>query len=327
MAHNSFEIRTPSRLHFGLFGVGSNTKRRFGGAGLMVEDPATRILFAPSEQLEIDDRQRERIGAAVNVWFDQYGQLVPTLESIQEIPLAIRIQSAPPTHSGFGSGTQLTLGIAAGLFHHFGLPIPKPEELSPAMGRGNRSAIGSHGFFTGGMLVDRGKGQGDSIAELDIQVSFPEEWRIVIALLNGPKKVFGKKEASAFIELPDSTESRAVRLRELVAHELLPAVMSRDCSKAGQAIYELNYGSGELFAAYQGGPYNGPEIEELVQRIRTFGIAGVGQSSWGPSVYALTPDNETAIRLSDHLQQTYDDRCSVTITKAINRGVQAVTVD
>ena len=32
-------LRTPSRLHFGLFGWGPEARRQFGGVGLMVDDP------------------------------------------------------------------------------------------------------------------------------------------------------------------------------------------------------------------------------------------------------------------------------------------------
>ena len=43
------QIRTPSRLHFGLFGWGPEVGRQFGGIGLMIGDPGVQLLVEPAQ--------------------------------------------------------------------------------------------------------------------------------------------------------------------------------------------------------------------------------------------------------------------------------------
>ena len=48
------------------------------------------------------------------------------------------------------------------------------------------------------------------------------------------------------------------------------------------------------FSRRQGGAYNGPELEKIVRVVRSLGVLGAGQSSWGPTVFALLPNPATA---------------------------------
>ena len=81
--------------------------------------------------------------------------------------------------------------------------------------------------------------------------------------------------------------------------QMLPAIASRDCSAFGEAVFQFGRRAGECFSAVQGGPFASDEIAQLVASIREFGVAGVGQSSWGPTVYAVTADEAEAQRLVD----------------------------
>jgi predicted sugar kinase len=46
----------------------------------------------------------------------------------------------------------------------------------------------------------------------------------------------------------------------------------------------------------------------------------VGQSSWGPCVFAIARNDETAQQLVTFLQSEYGDRCEVGVTQADNQG-------
>ena len=81
---------------------------------------------------------------------------------------------------------------------------------------------------------------------------------------------------------------------------LLPALAIEDVEAFGAAIYELNARAGDAFAAAQGGRYAGPTVAALIGRLRAAGIKGVGQSSWGPTVFAITP-RDAAFRLSERI--------------------------
>ena len=73
----------------------------------------------------------------------------------------------------------------------------------------------------------------------------------------------------------------------LVLIELLPALAARDLNAFGEALYEFNARAGDAFAPAQGGRYSGPAVANCVARLRARGITGVGQSSWGPTVFAI----------------------------------------
>jgi predicted sugar kinase len=47
----------------------------------------------------------------------------------------------------------------------------------------------------------------------------------------------------------------------------------------------------------QGGEYASAEIADLIADVRACGVRGVGQSSWGPTVFAVVGDSDTALSL------------------------------
>ena len=97
--------------------------------------------------------------------------------------------------------------------------------------------------------------------------------------------------------------------------------IERDLPAFSGALYELQHRVGRCFAGAQGGIYADPLLERIVKFIRSHGIEGVGQSSWGPTLYAVTADEATARSLADHLRARFDlsDR-EVLVTAADNQG-------
>jgi predicted sugar kinase len=101
---------------------------------------------------------------------------------------------------------------------------------------------------------------------------------------------------------------------------MLPALSESDCRAFGEALYDFNRRVGELFAPVQGGPYAHPLLAELVAYVRSQGVPGVGQSSWGPTTFAIVPEdraNELAksVRERFHLSDG-----EVIVTSACNTG-------
>ena len=56
---------------------------------------------------------------------------------------------------------------------------------------------------------------------------------------------------------------------------------------ANTAIGEIQRRVGDYFAPAQGGRYASPAVAAVVARLRARGVRGVGQSSWGPTVFAV----------------------------------------
>jgi predicted sugar kinase len=69
--------------------------------------------------------------------------------------------------------------------------------------------------------------------------------------------------------------------------QLLPALAEADLPSFGAALSEVQRVTGGWFAPIQGGVFAPGQSAMLVQQLREWGAAGVGQSSWGPAVYGI----------------------------------------
>src|SRR5207247_6472018 len=107
----------------------------------------------------------------------------------------LRVHRALPPHAGLGSGTQLALAVARAIADLYDVPGDAPT-LAAAVGRGQRSAVGTWIFAGGGLVVEGGhaqtrrpgpfgpgepgSGPGDpdsGAAPLVARVAFPTAWR------------------------------------------------------------------------------------------------------------------------------------------------------
>jgi beta-RFAP synthase len=232
----------------------------------------------------------------------------------------MRIDEAIPGHIGLGSGTQLGMAVAKVLSALVGENSVKPSELARRVNRGRRSALGIHGFATGGFLVDGGKRtEGDVGALLD-RADFPVEWRFVLVTPADATGLSGNAELDAFARLPAMPAGTTGRLCSILLLELLPAVLEADFDTCGAALYEFGRLVGDYFAPVQGGTYATPATTELVRRLRQRGIRGVGQTSWGPTLFALCPDPPAAEELKRDLAASRWCDCRFSIAAPLNRG-------
>jgi predicted sugar kinase len=102
---------------------------------------------------------------------------------------------------------------------------------------------------------------------------------------------------------------------------VLSAVEIRDFKAFGEAIYEYGRLAGECFAVVQGGPYANEKVAARVRLFRRLGALGVGQSSWGPTVFAATASQESAEDLVGRLWFELDDeKLSFEIAAPDNQG-------
>jgi beta-ribofuranosylaminobenzene 5'-phosphate synthase len=276
-------LTTPSRLHFGLLAWGPRAPRQFGGVGLMIDRPGLELTAreAPGWQAEgpLADRTL-RIAGRVAGLLAQRGAAVP--------PVRFAIDRAPPEHVGLGTGTQISLAVARALAGLAGLGDLPVAELAGLTGRGLRSGIGLHGFAHGGLIVDGGRRIPEGVPPLLSRLEFPPDWGVLVVIPASTPGLHGPGEIQAFDGLPPLSEALTDRLCRLVLLGLMPAVVERDLVRFGEALTELQHHVGRLFAPAQGGPYALPELEAIVTWLRTQGLHGVGQSSWGPTLYGFS---------------------------------------
>jgi beta-RFAP synthase len=312
-------ITTGARLHFGLLAHKPKRGPHFGGVGLMVDAPRCRITltecFSGEESAAAGDTLEPQIQHFVKLYQEQAPR------DRQPPACRIEIEEQLPSHAGFGSGTQLAMAVAQGLALLAGDGRVGTVTLARRVGRGRRSAIGVHGFARGGLLVDGGKTDDDQIGTLVARSDFPDDWRWVLITPTEETGLAGDREQDAFSRLPSMPRETTDRLCGLAVRELLPAVIEANLSRAGEALYEFGRTVGEFFAPVQGGTYAHPATRELVEKLRRDGIQGVAQTSWGPTIVALCPDEAAAHNIArDILHDMVHVDCNCRVAAPMNTG-------
>jgi beta-RFAP synthase len=262
---------------------------------------------------------------------DRLLQTLPTrlMEAgVRVQPVRIVVLDAPAEHVGLGVGTQLSLAVASALLRLAGRDPAawSVDDLGRLTGRGARSGIGIHGFRHGGLIVDGGRAGGTCLPPMVARLAFPEDWSILLVQPDGRRGLHGTEESRAFAELPPIAAQVTERLCRLVLLELLPAVAERDLPAFGAALGELQAHVGALFAAAQGGPQTSPRAATIIDELSRDGFTGIGQSSWGPILYAFSdrPGEEILARV-DRLRQRFDlEGTSTIVTRADNHGASLV---
>jgi beta-ribofuranosylaminobenzene 5'-phosphate synthase len=184
-------VSTPSRLHFGLLRLHESSDLSFGGFGMMIDRPRVELTIAPAHDWSVS-------GIATNREISFAQKVVQSLSPPEPIrALAIHVESVVPQHRGLGGGTQLALAIAAGVRELFELSPATADELADSVGRGLRSAIGTHGFLRGGLIWERGRAPGERLAPLTARVALPAAWRVVLIAPSRAVGLHGPPESVA----------------------------------------------------------------------------------------------------------------------------------
>jgi beta-RFAP synthase len=313
-------IKTSSRLHFGLLSWGPQAPRQFGGVGLMVEAPGIELVAEPAASWTFEGLHVERVHDLVHRVVDQptnvWSQVQPSSAA------RIHVKSAPPEHVGLGVGTQLSLAVARAVLELNGSHNPSLETLARLSGRGRRSGIGLHGFLRGGLVVDGGRRDDVYLPPLVAQLPFPDDWSVLIVQPPGPRGRHGPDEVEAFSRLPPLLDRITERLCRLVLLGILPAVVERDLPAFGASVSELQHHVGAAFAPLQGGSYANSQSAAIIAELTQLGLAGAGQSSWGPTLYAFASLSEPdRTKISSRLCERFTlDPAELTWTRAANHG-------
>jgi beta-ribofuranosylaminobenzene 5'-phosphate synthase len=316
MMSSIVHVRAPCRLHFGMFSFGHADRPQFGGVGMMVDPPAIEVTIAPATQFRatgaLSDRVIQIVQATVASW---------NLSGLPACEIAVH---SPRDHVGLGVGTQLSLAIAHGLRRFLNLPERPVEQLAQDVGRGGRSAVGTYGFKHGGLIVDAGHLPGEPLGKLVQTGAVPESWRIVLARRAEQRGLAGRIESDAFLRLPPVPEEVTQQLRHLVHSDMIPTLERRECQAFGESVYRFGRLAGECFAAVQGGPFASSEIAQLIHAIRKHGVSGVGQSSWGPTIFAICESEAKAVSLRDWLgsRTGHASEYDLTIASPNNNGAR-----
>lgn len=324
MSHRRVEISAPARLHFGLLSFGHSGQRQFGGVGVMLAGPRMRLAVEsePTGEFVVRyGRFARRIGELARRWsLHRLGRPMPRCR------LALVEEIAP--HVGLGSGTQLGLAVAKGLERFHGFDAAEPAGLAESVGRGLRSAVGTYGFFRGGLIAESGRLPGERLAPLEHRVELPAAWRFLLVRPDAPPGVSGDREQAIFNGIDPVPPGITDRLQNILQESLIPAAKSGDFEQFSQAIQAYGDFAGSCFAKWQYGTFANPQVAALVQFIRSVGTIGVGQSSWGPTVFALTRDEASAVELRQRISAAFPGQeLRFDVSAADNEGARIVVSD
>lgn len=311
-------VAAPARLHLGFLDLHGGLGRRFGSLGVSLAEPMTELRLSPATALDVSGCARAKAA-----------QLVARFDRRHGVTTRARIEIARviPEHRGLGSGTQLALAVGHALnrLHRLGL---SSRTLASSLGRGRRSGVGIAAFDEGGVVADGGRGDGDTPPPTIVRLPFPEQWRILLIFDDGEEAgLHGAKEESAFSELPKFSVQCAGFLSRLLIMKLLPAVAEADYPSFAEAISEFQDVVGGYFSAVQGGGCRSRRIGKILDYLKENDIKGIGQSSWGPTAFAVTRDRDAARDLRAMIERRLGDdaffasaRVSMLITAGNNRG-------
>ena len=295
-------VETAARLHFGVLDLRGSLGRWFGGIGASAHAPTLLVSARAGESLTVEGEASDRARDFAVRFLAAHAL---------DRGVHIHVHRMLPSHAGLGSGTQLALAVARAIAEVYDLDS-EPAALARAVGRARRSAIGTWTFAGGGLVVEGGRHrEGDAPGPLVARLPFPDSWRCVVAVPHAAGGISGMREVEAFAQLPQPADDEVARVAHLVLMALLPAVVEDDIESFGATLTQIQEITGRWFAPVQGGTFASGPTADLIAQMRKWGAFGVGQSSWGPTVYGVVTGEDAAVRLALRVREWLGDRGTV----------------
>lgn len=305
-------VTAPARLHLGFVDLCGDLGRRYGGLGLTLAGLCTRLTMRRAASWSAGGPSSER--ALV-----QAQALMRTLALGGAV--AIDVHEAIPEHVGLGSGTQLALAVCSGLMRLFELDT-ELRELARITGRGVRSGIGLGAFESGGFIVDGGRGTSDSPPPVICQALFPDAWRVLLVFDRDRQGLNGGQEVAAFQSLPPMSPAISGSLCRSLLMQVLPALAERDFDRFSDGLTAIQDRIGDYFAPLQGGRYSSPRVAEVLAWLQQQGIRGLGQSSWGPTGFAIIENAARAEGVLHAAKARWAPPVEIILCGGQNRGAE-----
>ena len=312
----SVYVTAAARLHMGFFDLNGSLGRRFGGIGLGLDAPVTEIIVRKNAKHEALPADFELKDERANKILQHFIQAYHLQDSLSVCCLQLI-----PAHAGLGSGTQMALAIGSAINQLCGLNI-SVQQLAHEAQRGSRSGIGVGTFMQGGVIIDGGRGLLTEVPPIIASAEFPQAWRVLLIFDNAEIGTHGEQETTAFGTLPEASLASAEKLSHRVLMQALPALAEQDLTSFGAAIRELQAYTGDYFAPVQGGRYASKDVAQVLNYLDLQGVACFGQSSWGPTGFAILASQASADLMLEQLKAAFSHcpNLSFKSCRGLNRG-------
>ncbi|MBC7787576.1 MAG: GHMP kinase [Methylophilaceae bacterium] len=311
----SVHVTANARLHMGFFDLNGGLGRRFGSIGLGLDAPVTEInvhhlLDANILKNEVNFNERTF-------------KIIKNYTEVLNIKNKFNVECLHliPEHAGLGSGTQLALAIGSAINQLSGLNLTL-QQLAAISQRGARSGIGVGTFKSGGIVVDGGRGELTEVPPIIARADFPEDWRVLLIFDEAHIGKHGEQEVTAFRTLSEASLASAEKLSHRILMQALPALAEQDLTSFGHAIRELQICTGDYFAPVQGGRYASKSVEQVLNFLELQAVPCFGQSSWGPTGFAIFANVEEANKYQNLLNMQFKHlpTLSYQVSKGLNQG-------
>ncbi len=305
-------VEAPARLHVGFMDLHGGLGRTFGSLGVALEGLSTRLSARRSSITKVTGVCAERAHRYA-IQLCQSLNIEPSFE--------IAIESSVPRHAGLGSGTQMAMAVGSALNQLYELNLT-PLDIGRILNRGARSGIGIGAFEGGGFMIDGGRLRRGAIPRITSRIDFPSDWRILLIMDDRNQGLHGPDEKNVFKNLPPFQEEKAAMLCRVVVMSILPALIDEDLAAFGQGIRKVQHAIGDYFAESQSGRYSSQSVARVLSDLEQRQIYAIGQSSWGPTGFAVVENEAQASKLQIELQSRYADEVGLTfkVVQARNQG-------
>jgi beta-RFAP synthase len=318
---NGVHVITTARLHMGFFDLNGGLGRKFGSIGVSLSGPATDLQAFKADGFSVEGQASAH--QAGQRALNMAKHLATSLDL--DVGVHFNIQQLITEHAGLGSGTQLALAVGLAMSRLYNLDLTI-KDIALMTQRGARSGIGLGTFAAGGVIIDGGRAERTEIPPVIARAEFPEEWRILLIYDHTLCGVHGNQEVEAFRSLPKFPADSAATLCRYVLMQALPALAEKDLHSFGLAIRELQHRTGDHFAPAQGGRYASKKVSEILDWLDTQGVQCMGQSSWGPTGFAIFADELKASQLLVALENRYTDNdLGFMLCKGRNEGASVTS--
>jgi beta-RFAP synthase len=293
---SNIHVRAFARLHLGFLDLNGSLGRQFGSIGLSLDDVCLELMAAPGLGFTLAGPGAARAETVARTVFEFAGH---------SGGVDLQILRAIPEHAGLGSGTQLALAVGTACARLAGVSLTVGA-LANLLLRGQRSGIGIGTYSQGGFVVDAGRGPATLTPPVISRLPVPDPWRFVLVMDRSRQGAHGDKESEAFSRLPMMPETQSAHLCRITLMRLLPALAEADCLAFGAAVNEIQTITGEHFSQWQSGRYSSPDVAAVLAFMAESGATGCGQSSWGPTGFAIFPEPAAAVSAMELARKRWD---------------------
>ncbi len=321
-------IKSPARLHFGQLDLNGDIGRIYGGSGVGIKEPYCKMKFKKSDKIIVKGEKSKEVKNTLEKLINNLREKALLNENLGVI---VEVENILPFHTGLGSGTQIGLTLAEGINNLYNLNLDKFKIAELVDRKHSRSAIGFGVFYYGGFITDGGrtteeKENDNYLPPILFKESIPEDWYFIIIIPSLAKeKMAGKKEIETFKKI----EKMDIKISAENSHHLLlgmlPALKEKDIIKFSKHLNIIEDNVADYFSEIQSGKYTSRYAQEIIDFLESNQVLGRGQSSWGPSLYALLQNKEKAKRIKDDILIKFKTKIDrIYITSAANTGAEII---